>query len=184
MGNSGAISASLGGRYAAALFALANENKKVASVESDLSKLRSALAESAELKALTTNPVLSRKDAQTAIAAVAKSMKLDALTANTLGVLAQNRRLDQLKAVADAFTMLAAQDRGEVTAEVTTARPLTAAQGKKLAEQLKLRVGSDVAINAKVDPAILGGMTVQIGSQLIDNSIKTRLNSLATAMKG
>ncbi|NJM50157.1 MAG: F0F1 ATP synthase subunit delta [Sphingomonadales bacterium] len=184
MGNSGAISASLGGRYAAALFALANENKKVASVESDLSKLRSALSESAELKSLTTNPVLSRQDAQTAIAAVAKSMKLDALTANTLGVLAQNRRLDQIKAVAEAFASLAAQERGEVTADVTTAHPLTPAQNKNLAQQLKLRVGSDVAINAKVDPAILGGMTVQIGSQMIDNSIKTRLNSLATAMKG
>lgn len=184
MGNSGGISASLGGRYATALFALAGEQKKVAAVEADLAKLRAALDESAELKTLTTNPVLSREAAQNAILAVAKSMKLDALTANTLGVLAQNRRLDQIGAVANAFATLAANERGEVTAEVTTARALTAAQNKALVAQLKKRVGSDVAINAKVDPAILGGMVVQIGSQMIDNSIQTRLNSLATAMKG
>ena len=184
MGNSGGISASLGGRYATALFALASEQKKVAGIESDLAKVNSALAESPDLKALTTNPVLSRNDARNAIAAVAKAMKLDALTANTLGVLAQNRRLDQISAVSAAFSMLAADSRGEVTAEVTTARALTATQSKALAAQLKQRVGSDVAINAKIDPALLGGMTVQIGSQLIDNSIKTRLNSLATVMKG
>ena len=184
MGNSGGISASLGGRYATALFALASEKNKVSGVESDLAKLRAALSESEELKALTTNPVLSRDDAKSAIAAVAKLMKLDALTANTLGVLAQNRRLDQIKAVSEAFALLAADSRNEVTAEVTTARALTAAQSKNLAAELKKRVGSDVAINAHIDPAILGGMTVQIGSQLIDNSIKTKLNSLATAMKG
>jgi F-type H+-transporting ATPase subunit delta len=166
------------------LFALANEQNKVAGVESDLGRLKIALSESTDLKSLTSSPVVSRQDAQKAIGAVAKSMKLDALTANTLGVMAQNRRLDQLEAVANAFTMLAADSRGEVTAQVTTARALTAAQSKALAAQLKLRVGSDVAINAQIDPALLGGMTVQIGSQLIDNSIKTRLNSLATAMKG
>ncbi len=184
MGNSGGISASLGGRYAAALFALASEQKKVPGVETDLSKLKTALAESADLKALTTSPILSRADAKRAIAAVAKSMKLDALTANTLGVLAHNRRLDQLSAVANAFAIMAATSRGEVTAEVTTARALTPSQNKALAAQLKARVGSDVAINAKIDPALLGGMTVQIGSQVIDNSIKTRLYSLANVMKG
>ncbi len=184
MGNSGGISASLAGRYATALFALAAENKSVPAVEASLTKVKAALTESAELKALTTNPVISRDAAKTVIAAVAKSLKLDALTANTLGVLAQNRRLGEIAAVAGAFAMLAANDRGEVTADVTSARPLSAAQSKALAAQLKLRVGSDVAINAKVDPSILGGLVVQIGSQMIDSSIKTRLNSLATAMKG
>ena len=184
MGNSGGISASLAGRYATALFALAAENKSVPAVEASLTKVKAALTESAELKALTTNPVISRVAAKTVIAAVAKSLKLDALTANTLGVLAQNRRLSEIAAVAGAFAMLAANDRGEVTADVTSARPLSAAQSKALSAQLKLRVGSDVAINAKVDPSILGGLVVQIGSQMIDSSIKTRLNSLATAMKG
>jgi F-type H+-transporting ATPase subunit delta len=184
VGNSGGISASLAGRYATALFALASEKKVVSAVEVSLAKVNAALAESADLKALMANPVLSRTAAVSAIAAVAKSMKLDALTANTLGVLAQNRRLSETGAVARAFAILAANDRGEVTAEVTTARALSASQSKALAAQLKKRVGSDVVITAKVDPAILGGMVVTIGSQMIDSSIKTRLNSLAIAMKG
>jgi F-type H+-transporting ATPase subunit delta len=184
VGNSGGISASLAGRYATALFALASEQKSVSVVEASLAKVSAALAESADLKALTANPVLSRDAAKSAIAAVAKSLKLDALTANAWGVLAQNRRLSETAAMARAFNTLAADDRGEVTADVTTARALTAAQSKALAAQLKKRVGSDVAINAKVDPAILGGMVITIGSQMIDSSIQTRLNSLATAMKG
>jgi F-type H+-transporting ATPase subunit delta len=184
VGNSGGISASLAGRYATALFALASEKKSVAAVELSLGKVSKALSESSELRALTANPVLSRSAAKTTIAAVAKTLKLDALTANTLGVLAQNRRLSETAAMARAFATLAANDRGEVTAEVTSARPLSAAQQKALSSQLKKRVGSDVAINAKVDPAILGGLVVTIGSQMIDSSIKTRLNSLATAMKG
>ncbi len=184
MGHSGGISASLAGRYATALFALAADNKSVAAVEASLAKVKAALSESAELKALTINPVISREAAKTVIAAVAKSLKLDALTANTLGVLAQNRRLSETAAVADAFSMLAANDRGEVTAEVTSARPLSAMQTKALSAQLKSRVGSDVAISAKIDPSILGGLVVQIGSQMIDSSIKTRLNTLAAAMKG
>ncbi len=184
MGNSGGISASLAGRYATALFALAAENKSVPAVEASLTKVKAALTESADLRALTSNPAIARDAAKAVIAAVAKSLNLDALTANTLGVLAQNRRLSEIASVAIAFFMLAANDRGEVTAEVTSARPLSAAQTKALAASLKLRVGSDVAINAKVDPSILGGLVVQIGSQMIDSSIKTRLNSLATAMKG
>lgn len=184
MGNSGGISASLGGRYAAALFALANEQNKVPAVESDLAKLTAALGESADLKSLITNPILSRGAAQKAIVAVAKSMKLDTLTANMLGVLGQNRRLNQIAAVARAFSAMAAEARGEVTAQVTTARALSAEQKTALTAKLKQRVGSNVAINAVIDPALLGGMTVQIGSLLIDNSIKTRLNSLAIIMKG
>ncbi|HEV7233903.1 MAG TPA: ATP synthase F1 subunit delta, partial [Sphingorhabdus sp.] len=128
--------------------------------------------------------VLTRADGTKAIAAVAESMKLDALTTKTLGVLAQNRRLAETAAVARAFTALAASHRGEVTAEVTSAHALTAAQMSALSAKLKARVGSDVAIQTHVDPSILGGLTVKIGSTMIDTSIKTRLNSLATAMKG
>jgi F-type H+-transporting ATPase subunit delta len=111
-------------------------------------------------------------------------MKLDALTAKTLGVLADNRRLAETGAVAKAFAALAAADRGEITADVTSAHALSAAQTKAIAAKLKARVGRDVAINSKIDPSILGGLTVKIGSTLIDNSIKTRLNTLASAMKG
>lgn len=188
MDNSGGtianIQASLAGRYATALFDLARDAKAIDAVEKSMSAVTAALSESADLKALTSNPVLTRADAQKAIAAVAKSMKLDTLTAKTLGVLAENRRLGETAAVARAFSALAAAHRGEVTAEVTSAHTLTPAQMKALATKLKARVGSDVAIQTKVDPSILGGLTVRIGSQMIDTSIKTRLNSLATAMKG
>ena len=183
-GNSANIQASLAGRYATALFELARDTKAIDKVEASLKLVAKALTDSSDFAALTTNPVLSRDAGKKAVAAVAKSMKLDPLTAKTLGVLAQNRRLAETGAVARAFASLAANHRGEVTAEVTTAHALSAAQSKALAAKLNARVGSDVAITSKVDPSLLGGMTVRIGSQLIDNSIKTRLNSLAQAMKG
>jgi len=182
--NSSGISASIAGRYATALFGLAQDKNSVAKVEQSLSQVKTAIGESDSLKALINDPAISRSNAKNAIASVAKVMKLDALTANTLGVLADNRRLDQTSAVIAAFETLAAQDRGELTADVTSARALTAAQKKALAAKLKARMGSDVAINSHVDPSILGGLKVKVGSQLIDSSIKTRLNSLATAMKG
>ncbi len=183
-GNQANVQASLAGRYATALFDLARESKAVDAVEASLAKVQAALIESADFAALTTNAAVSRDAAKAAVAAIAKAMKLDALTAKTLGVLADNRRLAETGAVARAFTALAAAERGEMTAEVTSAHPLSPAQTKAIAAKLKARVGRDVAINAKVDPAILGGLTVKIGSTLIDNSIKTRLNTLAQAMKG
>ena len=183
-GTSANIQASLSGRYATALFELARDAKAIDAVEKSMRAIAQAVRESADLKALTSNPVLSRSDAKTAIAAVAKAMKLDALTAKTLGVLADNRRLNETAAVARAFSTLAAAHRGEVTAEVTSAHALSAAQTKALLASLKSRVGSTVAIQTKVDPSLLGGLTVKIGSQMIDNSIKTRLNTLANAMKG
>lgn len=183
-GTSANIQASLAGRYATALFELARDAKAIDAVEKGMSEVARAITESADLKSLTTNPVLTRNDAKKAIAAVAKAMKLDALTTKTLGVLADNRRLSETAAVARAFSTLAAAHRGEVTAEVTSAHALNAAQMKALSSNLKARVGSDVAIQTKVDPSLLGGLTVKIGSQMIDNSIKTRLNTLANAMKG
>ena len=183
-GTSANIQASLSGRYATALFELARDANSINAVEKSMRAIAQAVRESADLKALTSNPVLSRSDAKKAIAAVAKAMKLDALTAKTLGVLADNRRLNETAAVARAFSTLAAAHRGEVTAEVTSAHALSAAQTKALLASLKSRVGSTVAIQTKVDPSLLGGLTVKIGSQMIDNSIKTRLNTLANAMKG
>jgi F-type H+-transporting ATPase subunit delta len=174
----------LAGRYATALFELARDAKAIDAVEKSMGAIAQAVSESADLKALTSNPVLSRTDAKKAIAAVAKAMKLDALTAKTLGVLADNRRLSETSSVARAFSTLAAAHRGEVTAEVTSAHALSAEQTKALLATLKTRVGSNVAIQTKVDPSLLGGLTVRIGSQMIDNSIKTRLNTLANQMKG
>jgi F-type H+-transporting ATPase subunit delta len=181
---SGGIQASLSGRYATALFDLARESSAIDVVGNSLAALAKALSESADLKALTTNPLIGRSEASSGVAAVAAAMKLDKLTTNFLGVLAGNRRLGQLGAVIAAFNSLAAAHRGEATAEVTSAHPLDAAQVSALKAQLKTKVGRDVAVTQKVDPAILGGLVVRIGSQMIDSSIRTRLNTLATAMKG
>ena len=184
MENSGGITASLQGRYASALYELANENKAVATVEGDLEKLGEALAASADLAALIRNPRVTRDAAATAMDSVAKLLGLSDLTKNFLGVLANNRRLSALPEIVRAFASIAAAARGEVTAEVTSAHPLTATQLKSLAAKLKAREGKDVKIKANVDPEILGGLVVRIGSTQIDSSIRTRLNSLANAMKG
>jgi F-type H+-transporting ATPase subunit delta len=183
-GNQANVQASLSGRYATALFELAREAKAIDGVEASLTKVQKALAESTDFAALTTNASISRDAAKKAVAAITHAMKLDTLTAKTLGVLAENRRLAETAGVARAFASLASAHRGEITAEVTSAHALSAAQMKALSAQLKTRVGREVAINAKIDPAILGGLTVKIGSTLIDNSILTRLNTLANAMKG
>jgi F-type H+-transporting ATPase subunit delta len=181
---SGGIQASLAGRYAIALFDLAREAGKIETVEKSLATVKTALAESGDFKTLTTSPLLSRGDTGRGVAAVAKAMKLDPLTANFLGVLADNRRLSQIGNIIRAFGQLAAGHRGETTAQVTSAHPLTATQVKELQGQLKTRVGRTVSVDLTVDPAILGGLVVKIGSQMIDSSIRTRLNSLAHAMKG
>jgi len=182
--NSGGITASLQGRYASALYELANEKKAVATVESDLEKVGQAILESADLSALIRNPMVGRDAAAKAIASVAGVLGLSDITSNFLGVLAGNRRLSALPDIVRAFSAIAAAARGEVNAEVTSAHPLSASQLKELAAKLKAREGKDVKITAKVDPEILGGLVVRIGSTQIDSSIRTRLNTLAQAMKG
>jgi F-type H+-transporting ATPase subunit delta len=182
--NSGGITASLQGRYASALFDLASEQAAVTAVESDLAKLDQAILGSADLAALIRNPQIGRDAAGKAIDAVAGVLGLAPLTRNFLGVLAANRRLAKLPEVVRAFTAIAAAARGEASAEVTSAHPLSAAQLGQLADKLKARQGKDIKITAKVDPELLGGLVVRIGSTQIDSSIRTRLNTLATAMKG
>jgi F-type H+-transporting ATPase subunit delta len=182
--NSGGIQASLSGRYATALFDLAREKKSIDGVGQSLASIKKALADSADFRALTTNPMVTRDASAKGVASLAKAMKLDRLTSNFLGVLANNRRLAELGNVIRAYEGLAANHRGETTAEVTSAHKLDASQVTALKKQLKAKVGSDVAVVQKVDPAILGGLVIKIGSQMIDSSIKTRLNSLAVAMKG
>jgi len=180
---SAGIKASLAGRYASALFDLASENGSVTPVESDLDTLAAALAESADLAALTTNPQLSRDLQGPAMAAVAQKLKLSGLTSNFLGVLADNRRLAKLPAIIAAFKAIAAAQRGEVTATVTSAHPLSADQIATLKTKLTAREGRTVMLTAGVDPDLLGGLVVTIGSTRIDGSIRTRLNSLAQSMK-
>ena len=182
--NSGGISASLQGRYASALYDLASENKAVTAVEDDLDSLVQALAQSADLAALIRSPRVTRAAAAKAIDGVAGVLVLSPLTRNFLGVLASNGRLSALPLIARAFAAIAANARGEVTAEVTSAHPLDDDQFKALTAKLTAREGREVRIKSTVDPALLGGLVVKIGSRQIDSSIRTRLNSLAAAMKG
>lgn len=184
MENSGGIKASLSGRYALALFELARDNKQLESVAESLSALKAALSESEDFRNLISSPVIGREDAAKTMAALSTSMGLDRLTGNFLGVLAKARRLAQLPAAIRAFETLLSQHRGESRAEITSAHALTKTQVTALEKALKTRVGRDVAVDLKVDAAILGGLIVKIGSQMIDSSIRTRLNTLAHAMKG
>ena len=181
---SGGIQASLSGRYALALFELANEQKKLEAVGRDLAAVSQALAESPELKALTTSPLVGREEAVRAVAAAAEAMQLDPITANFLGVLARNRRLAQLPGVIRAYNLLSARHRGELTAEVVSAHSLDDDQVDAIRQNLRTRMGRDIKVDLSVDPAILGGLVVKIGSQMIDGSIRTKLNTLAQAMKG
>ena len=184
MDQSSGIQASLAGRYALALFELARDEKKIDAVAQSLATLKAALAESDDLRGLVASPLVGREAQGRAAAAVAESLKLDPLTRNFIGVLAGNRRLSKLPDVIRSFTLLASRHRGELTAEVTSARPLDGAQVDAIKQNLRTRMGRDIAVDLNVDPAILGGLVVKIGSQMIDSSIRTKLNSLAHAMKG
>lgn len=182
--NSSGMATGLAGRYATALFDLARDGKAIDKVSASLAKLKTALAESDDFNALASSPLIGRDAATAASLAAADAMKLDATTRNFLGVLAKNRRLGALAQIIRAFEALAAQHRGEITAEVTSAHPLTDDQTTALKAKLKAGLGRDVAIDLSVDPAILGGLVVKVGSRQIDSSIRTKLNSLAYAMKG
>jgi F-type H+-transporting ATPase subunit delta len=182
--NSGGIQASLAGRYATALFELARDERQLEAVGASLASLKQALVESDDFRALTTSPLIGRDEAVKAVAATGDAMGLDPLTKNFVGVLAQNRRLGQLGNVIRNFNLLSAAHRGETTAEVTSAHALDDDQVAALRTNLKTRFGRDVSVDLHVDPAILGGLVVKVGSQMIDGSIRTKLNTLAHAMKG
>lgn len=184
MENSGGIQASLAGRYATALFELARDEKALEAVGASLAALKRALAESGELRTLAASPLIGRDAAIGAVSAIAGAMKLDPITTRFLGVLASNRRLARLDAVIRAYEQLAARHRGEIAAEITSAHPLDDGQVAAIKRNLKARTGRDIAVDLHVDPSILGGLVVRIGSQMIDGSIRTKLNSLAHAMKG
>jgi F-type H+-transporting ATPase subunit delta len=174
----------LSGRYATALFDLAVEGKSIDAVAASLAALKDALAGSADLRTLTTSPMVDRSRAAAGIAGVAGALKLDALTTSFLGVLARNRRLGALSVIIRDFNALAAARRGEISARVTAAHPLSAVQQNALAAKLKAGLGRDVALDITVDPAILGGLIVRVGSRMIDSSLKTRLGALGQALKG
>ena len=181
---SGGIQASLAGRYASALFGLARDEKQIDAVSRSLDSLKQALVDSREFGQLVASPLVDRDEAGKALAAISAQLNLDPITNNFLQVLARNGRKGQLGQVIRLFRRLAAEHRGETTAEVVTAHPLSDDQVASLKTQLKARAGRDVTIEAQIDPEILGGVIVKLGSQMIDASLKTKLNRLAQAMKG
>lgn len=180
---SAGIQASLAGRYASALFDLAGEAGNVSAVESDLERLEQALGESDELRALIRNPEVSRSQLGQVVAGIGDYLGLTELTRNFLGVLAKNRRVSALPGIIRAFHQIAAAQRGEINAEVASAHELTGEQLEALQQKLRAREGRTIKLKSHVDPDLLGGLVVTIGSRRIDSSIRTRLNSLAHAMK-
>jgi F-type H+-transporting ATPase subunit delta len=171
-------------RYAAALFDLADERRVLDDVASDLRELRAMLAASADLSRLVRSPILTRSEQAKAIAALAQSAGFSPLIRDFLAVVAKNRRLFAVPAMIEAYLARLAERRGEVTAEVTAAQPLNETQLALLSEQLRRSVGRRVSIDARVDPGLIGGMIVKIGSRMIDGSLRSKLQRLQLAMKG
>ncbi|RWD55923.1 MAG: F0F1 ATP synthase subunit delta [Mesorhizobium sp.] len=170
-------------RYAGSLFELALQANSVAKVEADLTSFEALLEGSADLSRLINSPVFSSEDQAKAIAAIVDKAKLGGLAGNFLRVVAKNRRLFAVPGMIRAFRRIAADHRGEASAEVTSAHALTDAQQAELKATLKSIAGKDVAIAMTVDPSLLGGMIVKMGSRQIDTSLKTKLNSLKLALK-
>ena len=170
-------------RYARSLFDLALESNAVAAIEGDLGRFETLIEGSDDLKRLIYSPVFSADDQLKAIVAIADKAKITGLVGSFLRVVAMNRRLFVLPGMISAFRRIAAEHRGEAAAEVTSAHALTAAQEKDLKAALKGIAGKDVAISVTVDPALLGGLIVKVGSRQIDTSLQTKLNSLKLALK-
>lgn len=177
------ISSGIAARYASALFELAKDSKSLAALEADADALDSALRDSADLRQLISSPVYSRDQQGAAIGAIARKMGLSALTANTLSLMASKRRLFVLPQLVRALREMIAEEKGEVTAEVTSARPLTQTQSDDLSKTLKARFGKTVKLNMSVDESLIGGLIVKVGSKMIDTSIRSKLASLQNAMK-
>jgi F-type H+-transporting ATPase subunit delta len=176
--------ASMAGRYASALFDLAKDEKALPQVEKDLTQFEELLNGSDELRRLVRSPVVSAENQERAIAAVLERAGIAGLTANFLRLIARNRRLFAAQDMIKSFRALLARERGEVTAEVQSAHPLSEDQMTLLKDNLRASVGKDVQISARVDPNLLGGLIVRLGSKMIDSSLRTKLNNLKVAMKG
>jgi F-type H+-transporting ATPase subunit delta len=171
------------GRYAQALFDLAVDQKKIPAVEKDLAQFKSMIDDSADLKRLISSPVFSKDEQTAAIDAVLKKAKITGLVGNFIRVVASNRRLFSIPGIVQRFSELVADHRGEVSASVTSASKLSAAQVKDLKANLKSVVGKDVTLTQVVEPEILGGLIVKIGSRQIDTSLRTKLSSLKLSLK-
>lgn len=183
MSETAGISTGIAERYASAVFDLAKENDSLAALETDVAALEGAISDSDDFRTLLTSPLYSRDQQEAAIKAIAQKMNLSTSTGNVLGLLASKRRLFVLPQLAAVLRERLAQERGEVTAEVTTAKALTKTQMDKLSKTLKAQVGKAVTIQETVDESIIGGLIVKVGSKMIDTSIKSKLNALQNTMK-
>ena len=183
MSGSASLTSGVAGRYATALFEIARDSRVVDRVGADLAAVEAALAESADLRGMIQSPVFSREDQGKAVAALSAVMNLGPEVANTLGLLARNRRLFVLPGIIAQVKALIAADRGEVTAEVTVAQPLTPEQTGALAAALRASIGKDVKLEIAVDESLIGGLVVKVGSRMIDSSIRAKLAHLQNVMK-
>lgn len=174
----------LAGRYATALFDLADQQQALDAIAADLIKLRQMIEESPELARLIRSPIMSRDVQARAMATLAEKAELGTMVRNFVGVVARNRRLFALTGIIKGFLGLLAVRRGEVTAEVTAAQALTKGQLTAINEQLNRAIGSKVAVDVRVDPAIIGGLVVKVGSRMVDGSLRTKLTRLQLAMRG
>lgn len=177
------LTAGAAGRYATALFELAEEAGSLDQADVDLSALEAALADSPDLDDLIKNPIYTREEQGAAMAAVADKMGLSPLVKNVIGLMATKRRLFAVPQLIKVFQALLADHRGEITADVTAARALSDTQSGALVEQIKASMGREVKLNVTVDESIIGGLIVKVGSRMIDSSIRSKLSSLQNAMK-
>jgi len=181
-GESGIVSG-MAGRYATALFELALESKAVDQVQSDLKAFDAMVGSSPDLTRLVRSPVFSAEDQAKALAAILDKAGIKGIAANFLRVVAANRRLFAVREIIRGFNALVARHKGEVTAEVTVAEQLNDARMNDIREALKQVTGKDVQVDVTVDPSIIGGLKVKLGSRMVDASLRTKLNSIKFAMK-
>ena len=183
MSEPASISTGIAGRYATAVFDLAREEGQIAALEADVDALDAALKDSADLRALITSPIHSREDQARAMGALAGRMALTRTMGNALALMANNRRLFVLPQLLAALRARIAAEKGEVTAEVVSAKALTKTQSDRLAKTLSANVGKTVKITATVDEGLIGGIVVKVGSKMIDTSIRSKLAALQNIMK-
>jgi F-type H+-transporting ATPase subunit delta len=177
------ILSGMAGRYATALFDLALEASAVEAVKADLDRFGALMVESADLTRLVRSPVFSAEEQMQALSAVLDRAGIRGLTANFFKLVASNRRLFAVRDMIAAFRKLVAQHKGEATAEITVAEELKNQHVEALRAALKSVTGKDVDLDVKIDPAILGGLVVKLGSRMVDSSLRTKLNAIKHAMK-
>ena len=184
MAATGDIVSGVPGRYATALFELAQEEHAIEPVAADLSRFQKLLDESGDLRRLVRSPVFSAEDQLAALDAILVRAEIGGLAGNFIRLVTRNRRLFAIADMIKAYRVLVAQSKGEVAAEVTSAEPLADAHLEELKAAIKASIGRDVDLALKIEPAILGGLIVKVGSRMVDNSLKTKLQNLRIAMKG